>query len=46
MLFKTDRFGMFIHFGIYSGVGWHEQQQLRMNVPKSEYIKLKDTFNP
>lgn len=46
MLFKTDRFGMFIHFGIYSGAGWHEQMQLRMNVPKDEYIKLKDVFNP
>ncbi len=46
MLFKTDRFGMFIHFGIYSAAGWHEQMQLRRNVPKEEYIKLKDVFNP
>ena len=46
MLFKTDRFGMFIHFGIYSSASWHEQMQLRRNVPKEEYIKLKDVFNP
>ena len=46
MLFKTDRFGMFIHFGIYSTAAWHEQHQLRLNVKKDEYIKLKDIFNP
>lgn len=46
MLFKTDRFGMFIHFGIYSAAGWHEQHQLRLSVDKSEYIKLQDKFNP
>lgn len=46
MLFKDERFGMFIHFGIYSQAGWHEQHQLRLNVPKDEYVKLKDTFNP
>ena len=46
MLFKTDRFGMFIHFGIYSTAGWHEQMQLRRNIPKDEYIKLKDLFYP
>lgn len=46
MLFKTKRFGAFIHFGIYSQNGWHEQDQLRRSIPKEEYIKLADTFNP
>ncbi len=46
MLFKDERFGMFVHFGLYSHVGWQEQYQLRMNVPKEEYIKLQDVFNP
>lgn len=46
MLFQDDRFGMFIHFGIYSHAGWHEQHQLRLGVPKEEYVKLKDVFNP
>ena len=46
MLFKDERFGMFIHFGIYAQTGWHEQYQVRMGVPKEEYVKLKDCFNP
>ncbi len=46
MLFKTRRFGAFIHFGIYSQNEWHEQDQLRRSIPKAEYIKLADTFNP
>ena len=46
MLFKTDRFGMFIHFGIYSINAWHEQEQMRLNIPKSEYIKNADIFDP
>ena len=46
MLFQDDRFGMFIHFGLYAHMGWHEQVQLRRGIPKEEYIKLKDVFNP
>ena len=46
MLFQEERFGMFIHFGIYAHIGWHEQVQLRRGIPKEEYIKLKDVFNP
>ncbi len=46
MLFRDERFGMFIHFGVYAQNGWHEQDQLRRNIPKSEYIKLQDIFNP
>ncbi len=46
MIFKTRRFGAFIHFGLYSQNGWHEQDQLRRNIPKSEYVKLQQTFNP
>lgn len=46
MLFQDERFGMFIHFGIYAHVGWHEQYQLRRNIPKEEYVKLKDVFDP
>lgn len=46
MLFKDERFGMFIHFGIYAENGWHEQDQLRRNIPKEEYVKLRDIFNP
>lgn len=46
MLFKDERFGMFIHFGIYAQAGWHEQHQLRLGVAKEEYVRFKDCFNP
>lgn len=46
MLFQQERFGMFVHWGIYSVNGWHEQEQWRRNVPKDEYAKLADVFNP
>ena len=46
MLFKTDRFGMFIHFGIYAVNAWHEQEQMRRGIAKNEYIKNADIFNP
>ncbi len=46
MLFKDERFGMFIHWGIYSVGGWHEQDQWRRRIPKEEYIKQAKVFNP
>ena len=46
MLFKDERFGMFIHWGIYSVNGWHEQDQWRRHIPKNEYIKQAELFNP
>ncbi len=46
MLFQEERFGMFVHWGIYSVNGWHEQEQWRRNVPKAEYVKLAERFNP
>ncbi len=46
MLFKDERFGLFVHWGIYSVGKWHEQEQWRKLVPKSEYIKYMDMFNP
>jgi len=44
--FFKKRFGMFIHWGLYSIPGWHEQHQYRGRVPRSEYIKLIDKWNP
>lgn len=46
MLFKDERFGMFIHWGIYSVNAWHEQDQWRRQIPKDEYIKQAEVFNP
>ena len=44
--FFEKRFGMFAHWGLYSIPGWHEQHQYRGRVKRSEYIKLKDQWNP
>ena len=40
------RFGLFIHWGLYAIPGWHEQQQWRQRVPRQEYIKLAQQWNP
>jgi len=40
------RFGMFVHFGLYSIHGLHEQEQWRFRVPRQEYVKLAQQWNP
>jgi alpha-L-fucosidase len=40
------RFGMFVHWGLYAIHGWHEQEQWRRRVPRSEYVKLQAQWNP
>ena len=44
--FFEKRFGMFVHWGIYCIPAWHEQYQWRASVPRSEYVKFADQFNP
>ena len=44
--FFEKRFGMFVHWGIYSIPAWHEQYQWRASMPRSEYVKFADQFNP
>jgi len=44
--FRTHRFGLFIHWGLYAIHGIHEQEQWRLNVPAAEYEKLQHQFNP
>ena len=46
MLFQDERFGMFIHWGLYSIHGWHEQEQWRKNIAKEEYETLVKQFDP
>ena len=46
MLFQDERFGMFIHWGIYSLGAWHEQEQWRRNIPKDTYTRQVERFNP
>jgi alpha-L-fucosidase len=40
------RFGMFVHWGLYAIHGYHEQEQWRLRVPRSEYEKLQQQWNP
>jgi len=44
--FFQQRFGMFIHWGIYAVKAFHEQYQWRLNIPSAEYIKLAEKFDP
>jgi alpha-L-fucosidase len=44
--FFEKRFGMFLHWGVYSIPAWHEQHQWRARVPRAEYVKLAGRWNP
>ncbi len=44
--FTEARFGMFIHFGLYSILGRNEWAMNREDIPVGEYAKLADKFNP
>ena len=45
-MFKTKRFGMFIHWGIYAVNGLHEQEMWRYSVDYKDYQKNAMLFNP
>ena len=40
------RFGLFLHWGLYSLGEWHEQAQWRGRIPLADYTPLADQFNP
>ncbi len=42
--FKEAKFGMFLHYGLYSQLAKGEWVQLRDTIPVSKYAKLVDTF--
>ena len=42
--FVEAKYGMFIHYGLYSQLEKGEWVQLRDTIPVAEYAKLKDTF--
>ena len=44
--FFEKRFGLFVHWGLYAIAGWHEQHQWRGRVPRAEYVKLAEQWNP
>lgn len=42
--FDSARYGLFMHYGLYSLLGRHEWVQLRETIPLAEYTLLKDRF--
>ncbi|MDD5603373.1 MAG: alpha-L-fucosidase [Eubacteriales bacterium] len=44
--FYEARFGMFVHFGLYAMIGRGEWVMYHENIPRSEYVKLADSFDP
>lgn len=42
----NDRFGMFIHWGLYALPARHEWVQKYERIPNQEYNKYFDYFNP
>ncbi len=40
------RYGMFVHWGLYSIPGWHEQHRWRAREDRSKYVKLANHWNP
>ncbi|HBE03835.1 MAG TPA: hypothetical protein DC049_15380 [Spirochaetia bacterium] len=44
--FKKARFGLFIHFGLYSRLGRGEWVQYKENIHPDDYAKLALAFNP
>lgn len=40
------RFGLFVHWGLYAIDGWHEQDQWRRRIPRTDYVKLAARWNP
>lgn len=43
---REARFGMFVHYGLFSQIGRHEWCQAQENIPIDEYAKLAGTFDP
>ncbi len=44
--FRDARFGMFVHWGLYSQLGRHEWVMNRERIPVEEYELLADTWKP
>ena len=44
--FRQARFGLFIHYGLYSILGTGEWSLYHKKIPLEEYEKLADRFNP
>ncbi len=45
-MIHENKFGMFIHWGLYAQLGLHEQAIARYDISHAEYEQLIGTFNP
>jgi alpha-L-fucosidase len=43
--FREAKFGLFLHYGLYSLLGRHEWVQFREKIPVAEYAKLIERFD-
>ncbi|MFP4382451.1 MAG: alpha-L-fucosidase [Spirochaetia bacterium] len=43
---REARYGMFVHYGLYSQLARHEWTMALESIPVEEYEKLADTFSP
>ena len=41
-----NRFGMFVHFGLYASLGYHEQALARQSLDRNAYERLRESFCP
>ena len=46
MITHENKFGMFIHWGLYSMTLFHEQALARLNMSHGDYEALMHKFNP
>ncbi len=44
--FQDAKFGVFIHWGVYSVIGRHEWARHRFEIPQAEYDQVARSFNP
>ena len=44
--FQDSKFGMFIHWGVYSVIGRHEWARHRFQIPQAAYDQYARRFNP
>jgi alpha-L-fucosidase len=44
--FRDAKFGLFIHWGVYSMIGREEWARTLLQIPRDEYARLAKDFNP
>jgi alpha-L-fucosidase len=44
--FRSAKFGLFIHYGVYSQLKRDAWEQFAQKIPVAEYAKLKEMINP